>query len=819
MTRLRSAFHRLAPVPALLAIACSAPQPTDVLVVGAGISGLSAALEAARGGATVRVVEMSSIFGGHAVMAHGGLCIVDTPVQAAAGVRDSPELAERDFLEWGEDADREWVSFYVRNSDAMVHDWLTDLGITFTDHLLQLPGNSVPRFHSPAGRGLGLVEPIYRACVEHPSIEFVWNTAVDGLLRKNGRVIGVEAEALRTGKRRKFRAEHTILATGGFQSNLEMVREFWPEAYPFPERILVGSGVHSVGSGHRLAEASGAALVDMDRQWNYATGLPDPRYPSTDRGLNSSNGAAVWVNLDGERFVNETGSTKERFRALLRQSPARFWMIFDQKGKRRLFVSGSHWADPAVVERVLLSDPEIARVADSLEELAQAAGLPAETLVRTVERYNRMLVDGVDEDFGRFGHGGVPYDLAPGWQEGPIPLDTPPFYALSLYPLARKSMGGVAIDADAQVLDRDGSVIPGLYAVGELAGFGGINGWAGLEGTFLGPSIVTGRVAARTVLAGLGVPTGVAVEKSSPDRPGEAPAEFENRACTGCHRLDLEIAESRPGYWHFEKTHTAVLEGGLACRECHAGLYPYRGDQHRLGPTDLADTCSRCHLARLEAADPVVEQGGPIGRVGRVVQDHAGGEVDRIVGVLTEHLVAPPPSGGHRQVDCPGSPGQKRHARVVAIELGEDRGAGQVGEMVAAVGVGRDDQLARVEPVDPLPLRTVLTAVVRRAHHLTALFHQPLRVEERPVLELGIGGADHPEVAPGETGHDRQVVGVEDVGVLELTDQSVGRAEQLQKRRVRVDLRVLIARLGGEGAVRIPAAVAREEGRVRVLVL
>ena len=225
----------------------------------------------------------------------------------------------------------------------------------------------------------------------------------------------------------------------------------------------------------------------MDRQWNYATGLPDPRYPGRGRGLNAHNGAGIWVNEQGRRFVNETASTKERFRALLRQEPARLRLLFDSKGVRRLFVSGSDWADFETVDRLILQNAELTTRADSIEQLALATGLPPAELVSTVERYNEMLAEGVDHEFRRFGFGGVPYDLAPFAEEGPIPFDAPPFYALTLYPLARKSMGGVRIDLSTRALDRAGSPIPGLYAVGELAGFGGVNGWAGLEGTFLGP--------------------------------------------------------------------------------------------------------------------------------------------------------------------------------------------------------------------------------------------------------------------------------------------------------------------------------------------
>ncbi len=572
----------------------SAPV-ADVIVIGAGISGLSAALEAARGGASVLVIDMWSIFGGHAVMSHGGLCIVGTPVQERAGVQDSPALAKKDFITWGEDAHPGWVDFYVNNSREMIYDWLSEMGVTYSGGVTLWPGNSVPRFHNPDGRGLGLVSPIYRACLLNPNVQFQWNFKVDGLVVEGGRVVGIRGTSMRTGERAEYLADHVVLATGGFQSNIDMVREFWPKQFDFPEQILVGSGVNSVGSGHVVARQAGGTIYHMDHQWNYATGLPDPRYPGMNRGLNSSNAAAVWVNMQGKRFVNEAESTKVRFKALLEQKPAHYWAVFDQKAKRRLFVSGSGWADFEVVERILLDNPELVKKANSIEELAQAAGLPVPSTVRTVERYNGMVEKGVDEDFARFGSDGpIAYDLS----GGPSRIDSPPYYALPFYPLTRKNMGGVRIDLEARVLDKEGQPIPGLYGVGELTGFGGINGSAGLEGTFLGPSIVTGRTAGRTVLAALAKGRSLTPTPEADYTATTRSETGDNAVCAVCHDIEALIAEPRNGYSHFEKVHGLVLTGGQACAQCHAEMFPYDMEAHVMDRVAQVETCKSCHLAR-----------------------------------------------------------------------------------------------------------------------------------------------------------------------------------------------------------------------------
>ncbi len=561
-------------------------RPTDVIVVGAGIAGLSAALEAAQHGRRVAIVEMWSIFGGHAVMSQGGLSIVGTPTQEAAGIADSPDLAFRDFITWGEDADTDWVRYYVDHSRAEIYDWLATMGVTF-DGVSQPAGNSVPRFHQTHDRGVGLVSPIYRECVRNPNITFRWNVKVTSLIVERGRVVGVRGRELRTGLVRQFRAPAVVLATGGFQSNLDMVRSFWPRELPFPDRFLVGSGLNSTGSGHKVAEGAGAVLVNTDHQWNYSTGLPDPRYPGMNRGLNSGNSTAIWVNASGRRFVNEHGSTKVTFPALLQQKPATYWAIFDAPGRKSFTVQGSGWGNFASVERIILSNPTLVKSGQTLDELAAVVGLPADALRETVARYNDMIAAGADTDYGRFSATDMPR---------PPKIEQGPFYAVEFFPLTRKSMGGVRIDRSCRVLDRNQKVIPGLYAAGELTGFGGINGRAGLEGTFLGPSIVTGRMAGRIAAGELSTPA--ATESARPAAPAAAKsAPYPGTAyCQSCHALQVAIAKPRPGYSHFEKVHREVLSRKYECVQCHAELGRYKPYVHRIDRIAQIDTCRFCHV-------------------------------------------------------------------------------------------------------------------------------------------------------------------------------------------------------------------------------
>ena len=135
-----------------------------------------------------------------------------------------------------------------------------------------------------------------------------------------------------------------------------------------------------------------------------------------------------------------------------------------------------------------------------------------------------------------------------------------------------------------RVLDKQKQPIPGLYAIGELTGLAGINGKAALEGTFLGPCVVTGRVAARSLLKELAIPP----------QPAAAGAS----RCTSCHNIPELLAEAREGYWHFDKVHRTIEDRGIDCRHCHSELAPYREDAHRINRQSLTASCVVCHVGQ-----------------------------------------------------------------------------------------------------------------------------------------------------------------------------------------------------------------------------
>ena len=571
-------------------VAQSRPE-ADVLIIGAGIAGLSAALEAARAGASVLVVDMSTVGGGHAILSNGAVSIIGTPLQDSKKIADSPALAEKDFLARGEDNDSRWVAAYVRDSKGWLYDWLTELGVSF-ENLVRPAGNSVPRLHMTKGKGLGLVEPIYRACLRHTNIQFLWATAAEDLIVRKDRVTAVKVRDLRRGQSRVLNARNVIVATGGFQSNLKRVMENWPADLPKPARLLAGAAHSATGSGHELVRRLGGSISRLDHQWNYVLGLPDPRDSSRSRGLAAFNFNAIWVNADGKRFTAELGDEKLGLRALLNQPGGTYWNVFDEKGKEGFSITLAGWENVGEVRRLVYDTPGVVVTAASLEALAAAMRVPASNLTTTVSRYNELAGQGIDLDFKAFTEKTFPK---------PKPIDTPPFYAAQFFPITRKSMGGVDVDLDCRVLNASGQPIPGLYAVGEVTGFGGINGKAALEGTFLGPAIYMGRIAGR------GIARQVAPRPST--ESGTAPSSvattsFSDSECVRCHDARKDVTRRRAGYWHFEQSHAKALARAYACSSCHGDLFPYRAAAHRFDKTAAVTYCRACHGVQPREGQP-----------------------------------------------------------------------------------------------------------------------------------------------------------------------------------------------------------------------
>jgi len=551
----------------------------DAIIVGAGLSGLSAAIEMGRSGVRVLVIDMNSVAGGHAVLA-GGVALVGTPVQEKAGVKDSPDLAYKDWTEWTGDGDPAWTRYYAENSRSMIYDWVTAMGVEFV-RAGAANGNSVPRFHFTKGRALHLVMPMFKTALALPNVSFLWNARAERLVIEGGAVRGVVVRHLRTGGTETLHATHTVLATGGFESDLDRVLGNWTPGLPRPDRLLIGSAISATGSGHDMATDAGAALSRIDRHYIYIDGLPDPRDPEGIHALTGGNGRSMWVNAQGRRFTNESGWDKRILVDLLNQKPSTYWAVFDETAREGFGVRGAAWLSTPMDGHPILDNPKSAHKAQSLEALAKMAGLPVEALTASVNRFNGLIAAGVDADFGRFRQS----------DRLPATIAKPPFYAVQFFPMTRKNMGGVSIDMKARVLNRQGQVVPGLYAAGELTGSVGINGSHGMDGMFLGPAIMTGRLAGRGIVqAGSGGTARAVV------RPNETTASTGTFSPTlTAEFLKPMLSSSRDGYWHFEMVHRTVVERRYECARCHSPELPFAPlvtRQQRAAQTEL---CVNCH--------------------------------------------------------------------------------------------------------------------------------------------------------------------------------------------------------------------------------
>lgn len=462
---------------------------TSVLVVGGGASGMSAALEAAGvvDPAEILIVEAEPALGGTSVVAGGGMCIAGTPLQRSRGIDDSVDLAYADWLAMGGDrVDKDWAHRYLSDSAAHIYDWLAGLGLRWTD-VQWREGNSVPRWHRTEGGGRGVAAAL-AARVADLGIEVMTGTEVTAV--HPGRV---------STSRGELESPAVVMATGGFVNDTGMVRA--AVGLPAESRFLSGGPPHADGRGHRMLAALGAEFTGLEDVWFYPFGTPnyradEGRGPAVRglavRGLNN----AIWVGASGRRFHDESlsgGATGGR--TLLRRPGQTCWVIFDDREVATLVLRGDRYygsgdeVDHEHLAEFLRDSPDAAS-GPTVAAAATAAGLPEQAVEESVRRFNAAIVAGRDAEFGR------PVD-------GLRPITAPPYHILRFYPLAEKCLGGVHTDDACRVRRTDGSTLDGVFASGELAGMcgGHINGHGAIEGTMLGPSIYSGRIAGAAAAA------------------------------------------------------------------------------------------------------------------------------------------------------------------------------------------------------------------------------------------------------------------------------------------------------------------------------
>ncbi|MBR0735249.1 FAD-binding dehydrogenase [Bradyrhizobium japonicum] len=550
-------------------------EQTDVIVVGAGLSGLVAATEIADAGKRVIVVDQEGeqSLGGQAFWSFGGLFLVDSPEQRRLGIKDSFDLAMQDWIGTaGFDRDedfwpRQWAEAYVAFAAGEKRDWLRAMGHRIFPVVgwaerggydAMGHGNSVPRFHVTWGTGPGIVEPFERRAREAMKsgrLTFRFGHRVDALSITNGTVDGISGAVLapdnvERGKSSSrnvvgefaLKAQAVIVASGGIGGNHELVRQNWPKRLGEPPKFMI-SGVpeHVDGRMIGITEKSGARLINRDRMWHYVEGIQNwnPIWPR--HGIRILPGpSSMWFDATGMRLpapLFPGSDTLGQLQYIMSTGYDYSWFILTQSIIKKEFalsgseqnpdLTGKSWrmtlrratnkGAPAPVEAFKSHGVDFI-VRDKIEDLVAAmnklAGsdlLKLEHVRMQIEARDREIANPYVKDAQVMNIHNARRYIGDKLIRTASPhriLDPAqgPLIAVKLNILTRKTLGGFETDLGSRVFGSEGSVIPGLYAVGEAAGFGGggVHGYRSLEGTFLGGCLFSGRNAGRAAAKAVG---------------------------------------------------------------------------------------------------------------------------------------------------------------------------------------------------------------------------------------------------------------------------------------------------------------------------
>ena len=489
-------------------------ETVDVVVVGAGGAGMTAAITATDAGKKVIVVESQPIAGGNSVRSTGGMNAAKTPYQdknefkEAAGVEktlataaekfadnetitalaatvksqwdayqanpqgyfDSVELMELDTLIGGKGKNNpELVKALAENSAAAI-EWLASIGAE-VKNVGAFGGASVKRIHRPVNAdgkvtAVGAyIVPILEKNLQDRNVQFLFDTIANEIIMKDGKAVGIKATG-KDGHKVTINAKSVVIATGGFGANAEMVEKYKPELKGFATTNAEGAQ----GQGIDMATAVGAATVDMDQIQIHPTVHieEDGNAHLITEGLRGD--GAILVNAEGKRFYDEVSTRDKVSAAIIAQPDKSAWLVVDQS-----MVDKS-----AVIAGYIKSGYTVTGA--TYEELAKAMGVDEATFTSTMNTWNQAVEAKSDAEFGRTSFAN--------------PLTTAPYYAIKITPAVHHTMGGIVINPKAEVLNEKGEAISGLYAAGEVTG--GVHGANRLGGNAVADFVVFGRISGQS---------------------------------------------------------------------------------------------------------------------------------------------------------------------------------------------------------------------------------------------------------------------------------------------------------------------------------
>ncbi|MBP7222371.1 MAG: FAD-dependent oxidoreductase [Sedimentibacter sp.] len=439
---------------------------TEVVVVGSGAAGLSAALEAANNGAKVILVEKLAMTGGSTARSGGKIQAAGTDIQKSHGVEDNADLYYNHLMSVGENkVDPVKIRLIADNSLADFN-WLVENGVEFSKNIEQLHEKYRPiRGHYVSaqdgkveqdGHGWAITQPLEKMAKEK-GVEILLETPAKKLITdNNGTVTGIECEDAK-GNKIIVNAKAVILATGGYDFNKELLEEYAPLVKPVYSTVApgnVGDGlIMARDAGAKIQSGGGAVLLYLD----LAVGVGEV--------------GGLYVDTTGSRFMDETDFWFTRTKKLMDRNQLGMFYITDAKGKSDRFDA-------------LVKDGKMVE-GSTIEELAGKLGMTE--LISTVERYNELAKKGVDEDFNK----------KPEYMKT---VDEGPFYAIAFAPITSGTFGGPVTNEKAQVIAEKGGIIKGLYAAGEVANgdifYQEYPGSGSSISTCVGMGRIAGRVAA-----------------------------------------------------------------------------------------------------------------------------------------------------------------------------------------------------------------------------------------------------------------------------------------------------------------------------------